>query len=403
MGKKSKSSKGKASSTAGSTAGTTRSSGGGSSGPQPRRSTQQALSRDDAASFHSHLDKDKLCAQFDALIESIQWVPVNSQEEEEDCDSTNKKSDDKHSKKKSPEEGIQAVRDLYLNVLKKRLTSQKRVQFLQKKKASLRSDVSRCHELISEETSAYVKANAQKDKLQSLSDQLNEKKEKLLLETKVRTESEKAKQQQRTSDLIGETQEISAKLEKYDRMRQQYVEENARLKDKLRVVLDKYSTQEKDFNTSMERQVELITAASQQLGGQSERLEKEVQGREDLDQRLAEVLAAEEVLRKETKEKAGRFEEFQDALTKSNEAFKGLKVRMEEQSATIASLENENKQLSAKKDKTEQTIKDLSAEIVASRQAAFDTTQKQIEKLTSLCAAMKAEIEELTGSLEEEA
>jgi hypothetical protein len=43
------------------------------------------------------------------------------------------------------------------------------------------------------------------------------------------------------------------------------------------------------------------------------------------------------------------------------------------------------------------TIREMTAEIVVSRQSAFDVTQRQIDKLTSLCAAMEKEIAELTA------
>lgn len=334
--------------------------------------TQSSPGRDDAHVFQSHLDINKLCSQFDSLIAS------------------------------SPEEGIQAVRDLYLNVLKKKIINQKRILFLQDKKQSLQTDIARNKDLITEENNAYLQATSQKDKLQSLCDCLTEKKDTLLQEARVRAEEEKNKQKQRTTDLIGETQEISATLQKYDTLRHEYAADNDRLKDKLRVVLDNYSAQENDFNATMERQVALIAAATEKLEEQSGQLDKEVLGSGGVEEGLAEALKEEKVLKAEVREKAARFEEFQAALTASNESFQEFKQRMEEQSAAIASLEKENKQLSEKKDRTEQAIKDMSAEIVSSRQVVFDTTQKQIAKLSQLSAALKAEVEELTANQNQE-
>ena len=362
MGKKSKS-KSKNKPTSGSSIG----AAGAATQQRKISSTQSPPVRDDASVYQSHLDKDTLCTQFDSLIAS------------------------------SPEEGIQAVRDLYLNVLKKKITNQKRITFLQERKQSLNTDIARNKDLISEENTVCLQVTAQKDKLQSLSERLTEKKDSLLQEAKVRAEAEKAKQQQRTSDLIGETQEISAKLQEYDSLRHEYAAENNRLKDKLRDVLDRYSTQENDFNATMEQQVAKIAAATGQLEEQSVQLENGVLGRDDLEKGLLAALAAEEALKEEVRGKAARFEEFQDALTTSNETFQGFKTRMEEQTAAIAALEQENKQLSAKKERTEQAIKVMSAEIVASRQAVFNTTQKKIERLSNLCTALKTEIEDLTA------
>jgi chromosome segregation ATPase len=363
MGKKNKS---KSKATTASSAATTQQNKKGS----PVSLSSKSAARIDAANaavFQSQLDKDELCKQFDSLIES------------------------------SPEEGIQAVRDLYLLVLKKKLNNQRTVKFLRNKKESLRTDVGRCKELISEETAAYDKANSQKDKLQSLSDGLTRKKESLLLEVRAAADSEKKEQQERTSELIGETQGISAKLERYSVMREEYAAENNRLKDKLRVVLDDYSNQEESFNAALEAQVAKIAAASQKFEGQSEQLEKEVQGREELEKSLTAVLQEEESLKGEVREKSSRFEEFQDSLTRSNECFQEFKTRMEEKTEVIAALERDNKQLAVKKDKTEVTIREMTAEIVVSRQSAFDVTQRQIDKLTSLCAAMEKEIAELTA------
>mmetsp|Transcript_9161 Transcript_9161/g.15444 ORF Transcript_9161/g.15444 Transcript_9161/m.15444 type:complete len:358 (-) Transcript_9161:42-1115(-) len=320
------------------------------------------------AVFQCQLDKDALCQQFDSLIES------------------------------SPEEGIQAARDLYIHVMKKKLCNEKRVAFLREKTQSLRSDVSKSKELLNEEVAAMMKTTAQKEKLQSLSEGLTQKKEELLREATTRAAEVKASQQARTAELISETQEISAKLEQYSVKRQEYAEENVKLKDKLRVVLDAYQAQEDEFNKAVELKAAQMATASNKLEEQrKQQQEHEELDSGELDKRMEAALQAETELKQQLLEKSCRFEEFQAALTKSNDAFKDFKGRMEEKARLIATVEKENKQLTVKKDKTEQTIKDMATEIASSRRQTLAATEKQVQQLTGLCAALKVEIAQLSG------
>lgn len=319
-----------------------------------------------ATAYLSRLDKDALCKQFDSLIKS------------------------------SPEEGIQTVRDLYINVVKKKMRNHKRVLFLQETTRELKASEIEAKEQLAVEVAAMTKTATQKDKLQSLSDELNRKKEELLQEARVKAAEEKALQQARTNDLIAETQQISATLEKFNVMRQEYTEENIKLKDKLRVVLDKYANQEDTFNKEMEDKVSKIAAATAKLEAHYKRLENDSLGSDDVETKLAEAMKTDEKLRQELKEKSARFEEFQDALTKSNNSFKQFKHQMETKTNIVVSTEKLNKLLIQKKEKTEKSIRETTADIEAARKEALATTNKQVQKLTGLCSALKAEIAKLS-------
>lgn len=288
------------------------------------------------------------------------------------------------------------MRDLYINILKKKLTNDKRVQFLQSRTQELLADVTRHKKLIAEETDALSKTSSQKDKFQSLSDGLNTKKEALLQEERARVQAGKSAQQARTSDLIAETREISAKLERFSSLRQQYTEENNTLKDRLRVVLDDYSKQEAVFNAAMEKHSAKIAAARAMLEETTKQVGKDEQGVVEMDKDFEEMLKTEEQLRAELREKAGRFEEFQRALTQSNEAFRGFKESMEVKTVAIRALEKENGVLRAKKERTEQAIIDMTAEREKGRRLELEATRRQVQKLAGLCAALQAEVEQLS-------
>lgn len=288
------------------------------------------------------------------------------------------------------------MRDLYINVVKKKMRNHKRVLFLQETTRELKASEIEAKEQLAVEVAAMTKTATQKDKLQSLSDELNRKKEELLQEARVKAAEEKALQQARTNDLIAETQQISATLEKFNVMRQEYTEENIKLKDKLRVVLDKYANQEDTFNKEMEDKVSKIAAATAKLEAHYKRLENDSLGSDDVETKLAEAMKTDEKLRQELKEKSARFEEFQDALTKSNNSFKQFKHQMETKTNIVVSTEKLNKLLIQKKEKTEKSIRETTADIEAARKEALATTNKQVQKLTGLCSALKAEIAKLS-------
>ena len=303
----------------------------------------------------------------------------------------------------SEDDVIASIRELYKQVLRKKIVSKTRICLLEQKEKEMLDECSQYEKRIEEEGAMKIRATSQKNKLQVLLDKLNEKKELLLTDIDAKVEADKESKKKRTNELMKQTQDISAKLEQFNLLRVEYSEENAALKEKLRAVLDQYSSQEEEFNRKVEEKNAKIVEASAMVATETNSIEKGASEVGISEKSFEEAFRAEKLLQEELRDKAKQFEEFQVKLNKSNDCFGDFKRRMEEKTKAIAMLEKENKHLAEKKLKTEQAIKDMTAQMDSQTKASVDALDRQGEKLSQLCAVLKSQIRELKEELQQSA
>ena len=317
----------------------------------------------------SKLNKEELLKEFDSLLEG------------------------------NPEEGIQAARDLFIHVRKKRISNEKKLKLLEEKKKSYQAKVKECRGLILDESEEYSTARSQIDKLELLKEKLLEKKEILIEEGKAKVKEERDKQRQRTEELIAEARDVSDKLEKINETRQRYAEENEQLRVKLKAVLDAYTKQEEEFNSEVEKFDQQISAIKEESDEKHVETDENKQSYEELEKEFLEGLSIQESLKEQLAESARRFEGFQVSIAESNDAFEKFKTQMDEKAKIIMSLEKENAALKKKKEETEEVIDTMMKEIAMSSETELKVAEKQTEKLSSLCSALKTEITKLEEEL----
>jgi hypothetical protein len=299
-----------------------------------------------------------------------------------------------------PEEGIQSARDMYADVMKAQIRLKKRIKLMMDRNALFSEEEINCQKVSSEDLQQIQKTETQNLRLKSLCEDLTKKKDALLLECEKKASRERADRQANSDVLMEQVKDISRKLEDQGKLRFQQVEENDQLKVSLRHYLDKYSSDETTYNEQLRNYVDKIEELTKKYETETLLCEKERQKCSKYEQQIKSLLEGEKTLRAQVTEYGDRFEQFQEALNKSNDMFGSFKTRMEDMTQIIRRLEKENAALETKKVKCVKTIEDMKSET-----GAIDTniarSQKQIQSLQSLIDTLTSDIENKTNRIAE--
>lgn len=299
-----------------------------------------------------------------------------------------------------PEEGIQIARDMYADVLKAQIRLKNRIKILTDRKANYFEEEVNCKKISEDDNEKIQQIENQNLKLKALSEELTRKKDELLQEYEEKAAIERAERQGKSDILMDQVKEISRKLEEQGKMRYQQVEENEQLKSALRLHLDKYSSDETTYNEQLRAYVVQIEDLTKKYESETVLCGKERQKCVKYEQQIKSLLEGEKSLRAQVTEYGDRFEQFQEALNKSNDMFGSFKTRMEDMTQIIRRLEKENSALESKKKKCAKTIDDMKTETSAI-EANVARNQKQIQSLQSLIETLTSDIESKTTRIAE--
>jgi chromosome segregation ATPase len=299
-----------------------------------------------------------------------------------------------------PEEGIQCARDMYADVMKAQIRLKKRIKLMVDRNALFSDEEMNSQKALTEDLQQIQKIESQNLRLKSLCEDLSKKKDALLLECEGKASSERAERQANSDVLMEQVKDISRKLDDQGKMRFQQVEENDQLKVSLRHYLDKYSSDETTYNDQLRNYVDKIEELTKKYESETLLCEKERQKCSKYEQQIKSLLEGEKTLRAQVTEYGDRFEQFQEALNKSNDMFGSFKTRMEDMTQIIRRLEKENAALESKKAKCVKTIEDMKSE-TGVIDANISRSQKQIQSLQSLIETLTSDIESKTNSIAE--
>ncbi|GBG60869.1 hypothetical protein CBR_g15990 [Chara braunii] len=236
-----------------------------------------------------------------------------------------------------------------------------------------------------------TKGQAVKQKLESLCREL-QRQNKLVMEDSRRVATE---EQQRREELAGRfqstIQEITVKLEEQGEERIRQIRENEALREKLTQFTQKYEIREEHFQHQLKTKALELQLLHAKLTQQNETTKQEEEKVKLLKEQITSMLKSEAELRGQLSTYGGKFEQFQETLTKSNEVFATFKLEMDKMSKTIRKLEKENSALKAKCGKSDVTIIQLLEER-ATQTKQMDTLRAQKERLESLCRSLQAEL-----------
>lgn len=292
-----------------------------------------------------------------------------------------------------PEEGIQAARDLFVDVTKIEQRLQGRVNYLRSQQDVLNSTEEMYIKQIERETEIVKVAQAQVSQLQTLKNELTKKRDQLVAESEKKADVERTQRQIESENLSKQIAKISAKLEAQGKERMEQAEENSRLKDLLRSELDRYSAGETAFNDKMKYYAAKIEERTNYFESESIMLETDKSKCAKYEAQIKGMVESEKVLRNQVNEYAARFESFQEALNTSNVMFAKFKKRIDELTKNIKSLEKEKVVLAQKKTKSIETIQSIRGDL-----RAFTTEEekfaRQMSSLSSLVDTLSKENED---------
>ncbi|XP_006649900.1 beta-taxilin isoform X2 [Oryza brachyantha] len=266
----------------------------------------------------------------------------------------------------------------------------------QKRKVVKKSKVEKDRELF-ELAQAYHKVVAERDaaiavkeKLESLCREF-QRQNKMLKEECRRVSTDGQNMRMELSDKFNDAiKDVSVKLEEQKNDCIAQLEENNLLRSKLKDLADQYNvTQQKYAHQLKEKMLELELADLKMQQHQEKAAHEQTQMQLYADQ-VSQLMATEKNLRLQLAADGERFQQFQDALTKSNEVFETYKQEMEKMVKLIKDLKKENEFLKGKCENSDVALVKLIEERELMKKQ-LDKFKNQKEKLESLCRSLQAE------------
>ena len=300
----------------------------------------------------------------------------------------------------SLEEGIQAARDMFVDVTKIRRRLDVRVDYLQTQQKLLDIEEEKYTELSRSEVANIQQVVAQVSKLEVLKGELTKKRDQLVHESEAKAEEERRQRQAQSEDLSKKIAKVSSKLEQQGQERLQQAKENEDLKSLLRAELDKYSSAETVFSDRMAHLTSQIEEKTRLLEAQTRLLEADRAKCAKYETQIKGMMETEKGLRAKVGDYSQRFDGFQQSLNRSNSMFGEFKTKIDQLTKAIKSHEHENASLAKKQATSLETIRNLRGE-VQGLVAEGDKMQRQTDSLSTLVAALEKENEETGQKIRE--
>ncbi|KAM6582679.1 hypothetical protein CsatB_009681 [Cannabis sativa] len=233
-------------------------------------------------------------------------------------------------------------------------------------------------------------AVAVRDKLESLCRELQRQNKILMDECKrVSTEGQNLR-----LDLSARFQDaIKDVSNKLDEQKDEYLsqlKENEMLRTKLKQLADQYTLSEQHHEQKLKQKSLELQISDLKIKQHEEKLVQEQSRIKVYAEQVSQLLATEKNLRLQLTADGEKFQQFQEALLKSNEVFETFKQEIQKMAKSIKELKKENSFLKSKTEKSDITL----IELVDERERLkkhLEKTKNQKEKLESLCRSLQAE------------
>ncbi|XP_024012695.1 alpha-taxilin isoform X2 [Eutrema salsugineum] len=229
-----------------------------------------------------------------------------------------------------------------------------------------------------------------RDKLESLCRELQRQNKMLMEECKrVSTEGQTLR-----SDLSTKFQEaikdVSIKLDEQKDESLSQLKENEMLRTKLKHLADQYMLSEQQHEQRLKQKTLELQISELKIKQHEEKLIHEKSQMKVYADQVSQLLATEKNLRLQLTSDGEKFQQFQDALVKSNEVFETFKQEIEKMSKAIKELRKENAFLKSKTEKSDLSLIELVEERERLKKL-LEKTKNQKDKLESLCRSLQAE------------
>ncbi|KAK8671642.1 hypothetical protein V6N13_038232 [Hibiscus sabdariffa] len=233
-------------------------------------------------------------------------------------------------------------------------------------------------------------AIAVRDKLESLCRELQRQNKMLMDECKrVSTEGQNIRLDL-SARFHNAIKDVTNKLEEQKNECLSTLKENEMLRDKLKLFADQYALSEQQFEQKLKQKTLELELADLKIKQHEEKLIQEQAQMKVYAEQVSQLLATEKNLRTQLTADGEKFQQFQDALLKSNEVFETFKQDIDKMGKSIKELKKENVFLKTKCDKSDVTLIELVEERELLKKQ-LEKTKNQKEKLESLCRSLQAE------------
>ncbi|XP_007944482.1 beta-taxilin [Orycteropus afer afer] len=304
----------------------------------------------------------------------------------------------------TPEEKLDFLFKKYVELLEEHRTEQKKLRLLQKKQVQVQKEKDQLQ-------SEHSRAILARSKLESLCRELQRHNKTLKEETLQRARDEEEKRKEITSHFQSTLTDIQAQIEQQSERNMKLCQENTELAEKLKSIIDQYELREEHLDKIFkhrELQQKLVDAKLEQ----AQEMMKEAEERHNREKEYllnqaaewklqAKVLKEQEtVLQAQLTLYAGRFEEFQSTLTKSNEVFATFKQEMDKTTKKMKKLEKDTATWKARFENCNRALLDMIEE-KALRAKEYECFVMKIGRLENLCRALQEERNELYKKIRE--
>lgn len=307
-------------------------------------------------------------------------------------------------KLQKPEEKLDFLFKKYAELLDEHRTEQKKLKLLQKNQVQIQKEKDQLQ-------SEHSRAILARSKLESLCRELQRHNKTLKEETLQRAREEEEKRKEITSHFQTTLTDIQAQIEQQSERNMKLCQENTELAEKLKSIIDQYELREEHLDKIFkhrELQQKLVDAKLEQAqemmkeAEEQHNREKEYLLNQAAEWKLqAKVLKEQEtVLQAQLNLYAGRFEEFQSTLTKSNEVFATFKQEMDKTTKKMKKLEKDTATWKARFENCNKALLDMIEE-KALRAKEYECFVMKIGRLENLCRALQEERNELYKKIRE--
>jgi len=207
------------------------------------------------------------------------------------------------------------------------------------------------------------KSHTLTEKLQTLCREL-QKQNKQVAEDSRRTALEEQQKRQEMSDRFGGTvKDITQRLDEHAVERQQQLQENQDLRDKLKQLLEQFDLRESHWEKQLHAKGLEVQLAEAKLEQQVQAAAQMEMKASQFSQQIEIMRETEQELRKQLDSYGEKFKEFQETLQMSNDVFAKMKVDSEKQTKLVRSMEKklkhgeaERRELKAKSEETSMAL-----------------------------------------------
>lgn len=249
-----------------------------------------------------------------------------------------------------------------------------------------------------------------RSRLEGLCRELQRQSRAIKEESALRIREEEEKRKEVAGKFQVALQDITALLQDNQARSLQLRKENTELVQKLKTLVDHYEIWEKHMGTMLEqKELQAQMARAKQVRTEAQlhqerqaflQEKQQILQRVSDTQRHTEQLAANEAqLRAELALYTSKYQEFQGALSQSNQVFRTFKADMEQMSKKIKKLEKETVQWKTRWESSNKALAEMAAD-KEKRDQELLSAQQRVITLEKLCRALQLERNELNKKLQ---